>query len=139
MATAVAKNWYFLLNAVDLSAHVRSLSWKPKQNTGVDTAGANVTAEEYQPTIKDGDLTVVMNNVLGAGGPEATLWAVFDGAVAVSASWGPDGATAGAATPVMTGSVVLTDYNPFDGTVGDKMEITANFKASGAVTRDITP
>lgn len=137
MATKVLNNYYLLLNSVNLSAYVRNLSLKLANETGDDTAGANITAREYAPTIKTGNLTVTFNLELGAGAVEATLWAIYNGNAAVAFSCAVDGSTASASNPVYSGSVILTDFPPFEGEVGTKGEVTVQLPTTGAVTRAI--
>ena len=139
MATTVLNNWYVLLNSVDLSAYVRNVSPNFQQETGDDTAGSNVTAREFLPTIKNATISITFNLELGAGAVEATLWAIYDGAAAVALNYAADGSTPAAANPVYQTNVVLTSFPPFEGDVGSKGEVTAQFQITGPITRDITP
>lgn len=139
MATKVLNNWYVLLNSVDLSAYVRNVSPDYQQETGDDTAGSNVSAREHVPTIKNGTVSITFNLELGAGAVEATLWAVYNGAAAVTLHYAAGGSTPAADNPVYQQSVVLTSFPALSGDVGTKGEVTVQFQVTGAVTRDITP
>jgi hypothetical protein len=139
MATKVLNNWYVLLNSVDLSAYVRNVSPSLQQETADDTAGSNVTAREHVPTIKNATVSIAFNLELGAGAVEATLWAVYLGGAEVALHYAADGSTPAAANPVYQQNVVLTSFPPFEGDVGSKGEVTAQFQVTGAITRDITP
>jgi hypothetical protein len=132
MSTQVLNNWYLLFNGVDLTPYVRNLSPNFQQETGDDTAGSNVTAREFAPTIKNGTMAITLNLELGAGAVEATLWAAWDANAAFSASYAADGSTPAAANPVYTQSFILTQWTPFQGDVGTKGEVTV-------ASRDITP
>jgi len=139
MATTVLNDWYVLLNSVDMSAFVRNVSPSLQQETGDDTAGSAVTAREFVPTIKNGTIAITLNLELGAGAVEATLWAIYNGGVAVPLHYAAVGSTPGAANPVYQQNVILTSFPPFEGDVGTKGEVTVQFQITGAVTRDITP
>jgi len=136
MATQVLKNWYTLLNSVNLSAYIRAVSPNLQMAFEEDTAG-DVDSRTYVPTLKNATVSLTFNLELGAGAVEASLWAIFNAGAAVPLVIGPDGSSPGAANPHYSGSVILTAFPPFEGTVGDKGEVTAQFQYTGDVTRAI--
>lgn len=113
---------------VDRSTYVRSVDFKRTMDVP-DTTPFGVTARTYAAGLSDATFTVEffwdttidthMNGLIGY-------------TTAVEFIYGPDGTTSG--RPKYTGTVFLKDLSA-PTTVGDVKVFTAEFQATGAITR----
>lgn len=131
-------NPYVLLDGVDLTAYVKELTLKGIQLMSEDTAGSGVTAKEYTPTIKDSDLSMIFQFVLGAGATEESLWSIYNGGTAVAFTVGASGSSGGTATPNFTGNCIIRDAPFINGKVGDTVDLPVGFQPTGAVGRNVS-
>lgn len=134
MAKTVLKNAYVMINTVDLSDHVRSVTL-PLTTAEIDAAcmGSDYTA--VLAGLKGATLDITFAQDYAAGEVDATLWAVYDGGVAVALKVRPDAGPIGATNPEYQFNGILTNYQGINGGVGALHEITASFVSDGTITR----
>ncbi len=131
-------NPYVLLDGVDVTAYVKQLTLKGIQLMADDTSGSGVTAKEYSPTIKDADLSMIFQFVLGAGATEETLWSIYNGGTAVDFIVGAAGSSGGTATPNWSGSCIIREAPFVDGDVGELVSLPVGFQPTGAISRNVS-
>lgn len=86
----------------------------------------------------DGQITAQGPLETGAGSTEATLWAAFDGAAAVTFEFDPDGTGVASDTnPLLSGSAIWNELTYQFG-VTRPLSFTANAQLTTVVTRDVT-
>ena len=132
--THVLKDAYFMVNLVDLSAYIRSISF-PLEQALVNATCMGDTYDEFLFGFKSGTSTIRFMQDFTAAKVDATLWAIHDGGAKVAFVLKPNGSTTGVTNPKFTGYVILTSYQVVDGAAGVAAEVTANFNTSGAVDR----
>ena len=134
MATRVLKNAHLTVNSVDLSDEVQQIALNLTTDTPEDTAMGD-NARSYLPGLNNATFTVTFNSDYTTGNGDATLWTIYSGAAAVTFALRPDAGATSTSNPEYTGSVILTDFGPVDGSVGDLATTAATFQVTGDVSR----
>jgi hypothetical protein len=133
MAHLVFTNAYVLLNSVDLSAHVKSVSIDYKAEIQDETVMGD-TARGRLPGLKDWSVQVEFHQDFAAASVDATLFPLV-GASAFAIEIKPVNTTASATNPRFTGSALLESYSPIGGTVGDVLMAPITLLGDGTLTR----
>ena len=134
MAVLVLTNANVLINAVDLSAIVRSVSVDYQANLQDKTA-MGATAHARLGGLKDYTLTLEFNQDFAAASVDATLFPIVGTSVAIEVR--PVNAARSATNPAYTGNAILAQYKPIGGKVGDMFIAPATFNGDGALARQI--
>lgn len=134
MATHVLKNAYCMMNLVNLSAWVNSISINLEQPT-VDDTNMGDDSLAFLCGLKNATFTINWSQDYTAATVDPGMWAIYDGGVAVAFIIKPNGATTAVLNPKYTGSCILTGYIPIDGTVGDKAMAPCTFQVTGDIAR----
>lgn len=138
MGTMVNSNPKLVVNAVDLSDHVRSatLTWQAQE---VDNTTAGSTGYSSSlPGLLGWSLAVQFAQDYASAKVDATLSAIMAGGVAVAVSYVPVNTTVAATNPNYNGNAILTTY-PQGGSVGALAETSVTFKGTGVLARTTTP
>ena len=124
---------YLELNSVDRS------SWCSKVELTVEVEEKDVTTftslgwKEVLGGIKSGGLAITFKNDVGDNQLDETMWALL-GTVTTFAVRA-DNAAVGTSNPQYGGSVLIKNWNPINGSVGDVNEASYTYPTSGAVAR----
>lgn len=136
MALQYLKNPYFSLNAVDLSAFVRSVGIPTEVAELDSTAGNSAGATSAITGLMSWTIEIECNNDYAAAQVDATVWAALIAGAAVAIEIRPTTLAVGVANPKWTGNVIVTGYDPFGGAkVGDLIVVKPTLKGTGALTR----
>lgn len=135
MAKAVLKNAYVMINTVDLSDHVRSVTL-PLTVAEIEAScmGSNYVAN--LAGLKGASLDITFAQDFAATEVDATLWTVWDGGVAVALKVRADAGAISETNPEYQFNGVLTGYTPINGSVGTLHESPVSFVSDGTITRD---
>jgi len=134
MAKEVLTDAYFMINTVDLSDHVRSITL-PLSIAEIEKTCMGDSSVARLGGLKDAAINVVFANDFAAAKVEPTLWAIFDGNAAVAAKIRKSGTDEiSASNPEYQFNVLLQSYTPIDGAVGDLSESPVDFVSDGDVT-----
>ena len=134
MAVLVLTNANVLINAVDLSAFVRSVSVDYQANLQDKTA-MGATAHARLGGLKDYTLTLEFNQDFAVSSVDATLFPIVGTSVAIEVR--PVNAARSVTNPAYTGNAILAQYKPIGGKVGDMFIAPATFNGDGALARQI--
>jgi len=134
MAKFAATDYSIVVNAVDLSDHLVSASL-PLEQASEEVTAMGDGSRTYIVGLKDATLDLEFRQNFAASEVDATLWAIFDGDAAVTFTIKPTSAAVGSTNPSYSGSVILTQYDPFGASVGDTANTSPSFQVTGAVTR----
>jgi hypothetical protein len=135
MPSIVLTNAQVLINAVDLSAFVRSVKVHYKADTPENTA-MGATTKSRLPALKDWDLDIEFNQDWAAASVDATLFPLV-AAAAVPIEIRPVNAARSATNPAYTGNALLADYTPVGGKVGDLAVAPIKLMGTGNLARQI--
>jgi hypothetical protein len=133
MASFVLTNAYVLLNAVDLSDHVRSVKVNYKADTPENTAMSNTTKNRL-PGLKDWDIEVEFNQDFASAKVDATMFPLV-GAAQFAIEIRPDAGARSVTNPAYTGNALLADYTPVGGKVGDVAVAPVKIMGTGTLAR----
>jgi predicted secreted protein len=136
MAKQLFSNAYCMLNTVDLSLYIRSLTLNTSTDI-VDVTTMNPTAITKEKVVgfDDWSVDVEWAQDFVAAKVDATVWAVRVLHAAVAIIMKPNGSTTAVTNPKFTGNVILASYSPLAGSVGDAAMVPTHFEGSGTLTR----
>jgi len=131
MAATILYDAEVTINAVDLSDRVKSVSL-PMSVATQDGTTMGDTWMEQLPGLKSWSLTIEFLQDFASGKTHATINPIFGTTVAVTVK--PTTAATSATNPEFQGNVVISEYNPLDGAVGDASSTSVTWPGDGAVT-----
>lgn len=133
MASFVLTNAYFLVNAVDLSDHVKSIKVSYKADTPENTPMSNTTRTRL-PGLKDWELDIELNQDYAASKVDVTLFPLV-GAAAFAVEIRPDAGARAVTNPAYTGNALLADYPPLGNKVGEVATTSIKLMGTGTLSR----
>ena len=128
MAVHVFTNAFISVAGVNLSNRCTKVEVDDGYNEIEMNAMSN-TAGNTGIGVKQQSIKATFLQDFAASSTHVTLQAALGTAVAVVVR--PDSAVAGAANPQWTGTLLLPAYNPIGAQVGDKYEVSVEFKTQG--------
>ena len=136
MPAFVFKDAEVIIAGVDLSDHVRSLTFNYSGELQ-DATSMGDNSRVRLSGLTDWSFDVTFKQDFDSGSVDATLFSLVGGA-AIAMSVKPVKAVAtGATNPKYNGNVVIENYPPLAGNIGDLAEIAASFASSGDLTRSV--
>lgn len=123
---------FILLNGVNMSAMARSLVLKTSAAELDNTAFGN-TYHSRIGGLKDGQIDIEWNQDYAAAQEDALIFPLLGTVVTFEVR--PTSAARSATNPAYTGSVLISDYSPLDGKVGDLAVNKSTWKTTGTITR----
>lgn len=132
MASFAFINAFVSINGVDLSASVRSVTINTEAEDLEDTAMGD-TYRSRIGGLKDWSIDVELNQDFTAAQADATIFPLLGTVTAVVIK--PVNTTVAATNPQYSGNVLVSEYNPLDGSVGDLATTSVSWPGAGALTR----
>jgi hypothetical protein len=132
MANMVLTNAYVLINNVNLSTFVKSVTLSYKSEMQDDTAMGD-TARSRIGSLKDFTLSVEFFQDYAASAVDVTLFNIVGTVVPIEIRG--SSAAASATNPKYIGSAILETYQPVGGSVGDNLMAPVTMSGVGALTR----
>lgn len=132
MSTYVFTDGYTNINATDMSTKVKSVELNVTVDEQDNTA-MGATYKSRQGGLKDGSLKLTFNQDMAAATVDAVIWPLLGTTVTFEVR--ATSAAVGAGNPKYTGSVLITEWNPLAGSVGDLAEVSVTWPTSGTVAR----
>lgn len=136
MAFLVLKNASVTVNSVDLSDHVKQVTLNYSAESIEDTA-MGATFKSRVAGLKDWSVDVEFYQDYAASEVDATLFPLV-GAAAFAIIVKPDAGATSATNPAYSGNVLLPEYTPVAGSVGEISMASVTFEADGILTRATT-
>jgi len=132
MARIVLTNAVVKINSVDLSDHVASVELAQEVEE-VETTAFGDTARTRTGGLANNSLSLDFHQDFASASVDDTL----NGLVGGTASFEilPNGTAVGATNPKYTGTVLLTEWTPVSGAIGELATASITWPISGAVTR----
>lgn len=124
-----------VINAVDLSDHVRSVTLNVEAEDLEDTAMGD-TFRSRIGGLKDWSIDIEFNQDFAASEIDATIFPILGTVVTVTVK--PTSSAVSATNPSYSGSVLVSEYNPLDGSVGDLATTSVSWPGAGTLTRATT-
>jgi hypothetical protein len=121
------------INGTNLSARVESVTLDLSKDD-LDITAMGDGGHQHVGTLENSKLTVSFWQDFASSQVDAILLPVFQGGTAVPFKLVSSGSVASATNPMYSGNVVLIDYAPIGGKVGDALMAPTQFVVSGSVT-----
>jgi hypothetical protein len=131
----VLTNAYVLINNVNLSAFVKSVTLSYKSEMQDDTAMGD-TARSRIGSLKDFTLSVEFFQDYAASAVDVTLFNIVGTVVPIEIRG--SSAAASATNPKYIGNAILETYQPVGGSVGDNLMAPISMSGVGALSRFTT-
>lgn len=135
MPAFVLKNAYVLINAVNLSDHVKSVTINYAAEILEKTA-MSANSKQRIAGLKDWSVDVELNQDFAAASVDATLFPLV-GAAAFAIEIRPDAGAVSATNPKYTGNALLESYPPISGSVGELATTSITLQGDGDLTRAV--
>ena len=135
MATYVLTDAQVSVATVDLTAWTKSVTVK-LDKAAVDDTNMGDTTNINLGGLKNWSVSITCSQDHAAAGPDAVMWAIYNGATGTeSIVIKPTSAAVSATNPTFTGTGLLTSYPAISGSVGAKSEVTYEFVPAGNLVR----
>lgn len=137
MSLIVLENPQFLLNSVDLSNHIDQIELAISF-ADVDTTAFGSASKTRLAGLIDSKLTIEFQQDTAIASVEQTVWALMGTLTNfVLNEYNTSIATAGTSTnPQYTGSVLINDWKPVGGKVGELQKVSISWPISGNVSKN---
>ena len=133
MAALVLLDASITLNAVNVSAFVSKVELKVSVEDQESTAFGS-TYKSRLGGLKDGELALTFNNdFVDATGIDDIMWPLLGTVVAFVIK--ATSAATSASNPRYFGNLLVAEWNPLSGSVGDLATVDVSFPTTGTVTR----
>ena len=132
MARVVLTNALVKINNVDLSDHVASVTITQNVDE-VETTAFGDAGRTRVGGLQDSSIALDFHQDWAAGEVDATISPLVGGTASFYIS--SQGTAISATNPVYSGTVLLTQYTPIAGGVGDLSTVSVTWPVSGVVTR----
>jgi hypothetical protein len=135
MAKMVLKAAYLDLSGNNLSTYASKIELKAEvEDKDVTTFGSSGWKESLTGLFSGG-LSIGFKQDVAAGLLDAIMWPLFIAGALVTFEVRLSNAAVGTSNPKFTGSVLLKEWNPIGGSVGDVAEVDVTYPTSGVITR----
>lgn len=135
MSAITLKNASLVLNSVDLSAYIQSVTFNRTKDTPQITAMGDDSHVYLGDGLRNATISVTFKADYDSGTVDATLATAYDSDTAVTFVLKPQNAATSTSNPAFSGSVIVTDYTPLGGSIGDAASQTASLQVTGDVSR----
>jgi len=137
VARLVLTNAYVLLGvSSDISDHVASITLSSSFDV-VETTSFGDSAKKRVAGLVDNSITLELHQDYAASSIESIIYPLLGTAVAFEVR--PVNTTVGATNPKYTGSALVTEWTPLNGSVGELATASITWPISGAITKSVTP
>jgi hypothetical protein len=139
MARLVLTDASVVINGVNLSSFITSVSLSTSQDVIDNTGMASGGARTRQAGLADNSVTFEFNNDYAALGPEVSINAVGSSLVGTNTTVvvKPTSEAVGAANPSYSFSCVVAEWQPLSGAVGELATVSTTWPISGVITKAI--
>lgn len=133
MAKFVLTAEYITLNASDVSSYCKKAELQLESEAKEVTTFSSAGWKEFLGGLKSGTLSLEFEQDFAAAALDSILWPLFGTVVAFEVR--PTSSARAVTNPAYTGSVLVSQYNPITGGVGDDATVSISLPTSGAVAR----
>ena len=134
MAKVVATQVVVKIGGVDLSSYVSNVSLSSSADAIEVTSFSSAGARERISGLKDNSVTIDFMQDYAASAVEATVYPLI-GSTAISFEILPNGTAVSSTNPKYTGSLIVVDWTPVAGAVGELLTASVTWPITGAITK----
>lgn len=135
MAKLVLTNPVITVNSVDLSDHIASVGVEIKLDE-VDVTAFGSAGKERVAGLQDSQITLAFHQDFASSKVEATVFPLVGSTTTVTVK--ATSAATSSTNPLYSATVLVSDWSPINGKVGELLAPSVTWKVSGAVTRSTT-
>ena len=132
MSTFMLNNASIVVNSVDLSSYVTSITLSQSADSLEDTAMGD-TSRSYIGGLKSGSVDIEFNADFAASKTEATIFPLVGTSTAVVVK--PVDASVSATNPSYTFNAIVTEWDTLNGSVGEIATHSVSWPITGAITK----
>ena len=132
MARLVLTNAYVTFASTDLSDHIASVSLNTTYDI-VETTAFGDTAKKRVAGLADNSVSFEFHQDYASGSVESTIYPLLG--TAISCEVRPVNTTVSATNPKYTFSVLISEWTPLNGAVGELATASVTWPISGAITK----
>ena len=133
MARIVLTNAYVTVNSVDVSDHVASVTLNSSIDVVETTAFSSTAARTRIGGLADNSITLEFHQDYASGSIEATVYPLLGTTTSVVVK--PNGSSTSATNPSYTSTVLVSEWTPLNGAVGELATASVTWPVSGAITK----
>ena len=133
MARIVLTNAYVTVNSVDVSDHVASVTLNSSIDVVETTAFSTTAARTRIGGLADNSITLEFHQDYASGSIEATVYPLLGTTTSVVVK--PNGSSTSASNPAYTSTVLVSEWTPLNGAVGELATASVTWPVSGAITK----
>lgn len=133
-----------LLASTVILATVDRSQWATSAELAVDAEAKEVTTfasggfKENLGGIKSGNIQLNWDNDLAVGLLDDTMWTLFLANAAISFEVRAVNTARSTSNPGYTGNLIITNWTPISGAVGDVNGFSVTYPTTGAIVRNVT-
>jgi len=132
MPKFIATNYNVTINGTDFSSSLASVELPIEVETQ-DTTAFGATFRTAIAGLQTGSITLEFHQDFGAGAIDTVLYPLLGTNATVVVS--PTSGTISASNPSFSGTYLVTQYSPFNSTIGDLATLSVTWPLNGALTR----
>lgn len=133
MARIVLTNAYVTINSVDVSDHVASVTLNSSIDVIETTAFGTTGARSRIGGLADNSISLEFHQDYASTSIEATIYPLLGTTTTVVVK--PNGSTTSATNPSYTSTVLVSEWTPLNGAVGELATASVTWPVSGAITK----
>ena len=133
MARIVLTNAYVTINSVDVSDHVASVTLNSSIDVVETTAFSSTAARTRIGGLADNSISLEFHQDYASGSIEATVYPLLGTTTTVVVK--PNGSSTSATNPSYTATVLVSEWTPLSGAVGELATASVSWPVSGAITK----
>jgi hypothetical protein len=134
MARIVLTDAYVVVNSVDLSDHINSVEIAQSFDS-VETTAFGDSGRTRTGGLEDSSVTLSFHQDFAAASVDATIAPLVGGTASFEIRAVGTATAVSATNPKYTGTVLVTEWNPISGGVGELSTADVTWPVSGQVTR----
>lgn len=137
MAKFVLRNAAVKIASTDFSDHVAEVAVETTA-ADVPTTAMGAGGQERVAGIRDDSFTLTMFSDFAAASVDAVLWAQMSGSSLFLVEVWAAGTVTSATNPKFSGTCILLEYQPINGSVGDASMTSVQLPVNGTISRATT-
>lgn len=124
---------FLSINGTDLSEYTRKAELATEVEDKDVTTYASLGWKELLGGLKSGELSIEFLQDFAASELDSIMWPLFGTVVPFEVR--ADQSAVGASNPAYTGNILIKEWKPIEGSVGDEASVSVDYPTSGQVTR----
>lgn len=133
MAKIVLTAEYLSINAVDLSSYTKKGELSVESDAVETTTFGDAGWKTFLGGLKSGELSWDALNDVAAAALDSLMWPLLGTVVAFEIR--ASNAVVGTSNPKYTGSLLIQEWTPIGGSVGDANSVGVSYPTTGVITR----